>query len=89
MARRHLVGKLAGELGFTYQAWDSRTAYSPGLINEVRAQRSGAARANLSWSLDKNQSIQLEGRIVRNRENISIFQYNDRQLQLSWQWQGS
>jgi hypothetical protein len=89
MARRHLVGKLAGELGFTYQAWDSRTAYSPGLINEVRAQRSGASRANLSWSLDKNQSIQLEGRIVRNRENISIFQYNDRQLQLSWQWQGS
>jgi hypothetical protein len=25
---------------------------------------------------------------VRNRENISIFEYNNRQLQLSWQWQG-
>jgi hypothetical protein len=88
MVRRHLVGKLAGELGFTQQAWDSRTSYSPGLIDEVRAQRSSVVRANLAWSLDKNQSIQLEGRLVRNRENISIFQYNDRQLQLSWQWQG-
>ncbi|GAB3460203.1 hypothetical protein GCM10027321_19390 [Massilia terrae] len=87
--RQHLVGPLGGELGFTRQDWNSSSAYAPGVIEEVRAQRTRVLRGNLTWLLDKHQSIQLEGRIVRNRENISIFQYNDRQLQLSWQWQGS
>ena len=42
---------------------------------------------NLSYALDKRHALVLEARAVRNRENISIFQYNNRQLQLSWQWQ--
>lgn len=87
--RQHLAGPLGGELGYTRQAWNSSAAYAPGVIEQVRAQRTSVVRGNLTWVLDKNQSIQLEGRVVRNRENISIFQYNDRQLQLTWQWQGS
>lgn len=87
--RQHLAGPLGGELGYTRQAWNSSASYAPGVIDEVRAQRTRVIRGNLTWLLDRHQSIQLEGRMVRNRENISIFQYNDRQLQLSWQWQGS
>lgn len=88
LVRRRLGARFAGELSLTQQTWNSASAYSPGLIEEVRAQRTSVVRANLIYTLDKNQSIQLEGRVVRNRENISIFQYNSRQLQLSWQWQG-
>jgi hypothetical protein len=86
--RRRLGERVSGELGFTRQTWDSKLPYSPGLIEEVRAQRSNVLRASLSYSLSKNQLIQLEGRVVHNRENISIFAYQDRQLQLSWQWLG-
>lgn len=86
--RQRLAGSVAAELALNRQQWDSGAAYVPGLIEEVRAQRSRSARAALIYTLDKHQSIQLEARVVRNRENISIFQYNNRQLQLSWQWQG-
>jgi hypothetical protein len=88
LVRRRLAGPLTGELAYTHQTWDSKLPYSPGLIEQVRAQSTGVARASLSWALSRNQSLQLEARQVRNRENISIFQYNNRQLQLSWQWQG-
>lgn len=52
----------------------------------MRAQRTQVARASLTYRIGKRQSVVLEARAVRNRENISIFQYNNRQLQLSWQW---
>ncbi|WP_229260660.1 tetratricopeptide repeat protein [Duganella alba] len=86
--RRRLSDSLNGELAYTRQTWNSSSAYSPGFINEVRAQTTQVLRATLTYPLSQTQSIQLEARQVRNRENISIFQYNDRQLQLSWQWQG-
>jgi hypothetical protein len=44
-------------------------------------------RGTLTYRIDKQHSLQLEARAVRNRENIEIFQYNNRQLQLSWVWQ--
>jgi hypothetical protein len=87
LLRRPVAGPVDGELGYTLQTWRSTTAYSPGLIDIVRHQSTQVLRANLSWPFSKNQSLQLEGRVVRNRENISIFQYNNRQLQLSWQSQ--
>jgi hypothetical protein len=34
-----------------------------------------------------HHALQLEWRRVKNNENISLFQYNSRLLQLSWQWQ--
>jgi hypothetical protein len=86
--RRRLVERASAEVGFVHQAWTGKEAYSPGLIDAVRAQATDIGRAGFTYALGKNQSLQLEGRIVRNHENISIFQYNDRQLQLSWQWQG-
>lgn len=86
---RHSVwGELGGELSYTYQTWNSAQAYAPGLINQVRNQATHVLRGTLTWPLRKNQSLQLEARAVRNREAISIFQYNNRMLQLSWNVQG-
>lgn len=85
--RRRLGERASAELGTTWQRWDGKLPYSPGLINQVREQETGMVRANLGYALSRNQSLQLEARVVRNRENISIFQYNNRVLQLSWQWQ--
>jgi tetratricopeptide (TPR) repeat protein len=85
--RRALIGPLTGELNYTRQTWNSTTAYSPGLIDVIRSQSTQVLRGTLIWPFAKNQSLQLEGRAIRNHENISIFQYNNKQLQLSWQWQ--
>lgn len=88
LVRRRLSEQAGIELGYVHQDWNGKQPYSPGLIDRVRAQSTDMARAAVTYALGKNQSLQLEGRAVHNRENISIFQYNDRQLQLSWQWQG-
>jgi len=85
---RHQFGETAGELAYTRQNWRGSSFYSPGFINTVRDQTTQVLRATMTWPLTRTQSVQLEGRAVHNRENISIFQYNDRQLQLSWVWQG-
>ena len=88
LARRALPAGFTGELGYTRQSWDSAQPYAPEfLLDAVRAQRSAIVRAALSYQLVKGQTLQLEARGVQNRENIPIFQYNDRVLQLSWQWQ--
>ncbi|WP_075793179.1 tetratricopeptide repeat protein [Massilia putida] len=86
--RRALSTRLSGELAYTAQSWHGDQPYSPGLINAVRRQLTQSLRVSLSYRLDEHQSLQLEARAVRNRENISIFEYNNHQLQLSWQWQG-
>jgi hypothetical protein len=76
-----------GELAYTRQTWNSAQAYSPGLIDQVRSQATQVLRATLIYPVGRRESVQLEARVVRDRENISVFQYNNRQLQLSWQWQ--
>jgi hypothetical protein len=88
LLRQRVGERLTGELGFVQQDWSSALPYAPGIIEELRAQRTSTVRASLIYAINKVQSVQLEARSVHNRENISIFQYNDRQLQLSWQWQG-
>lgn len=88
LLRRRLARALSGELGYTRHDWNSKLPYSPGLIDQRRAQATQVLHASLGYMAGKNQLLQLEVRVVRNRENISIFQYNNRQLQLSWQWQG-
>lgn len=87
LGRQNLPYGMTGELAYTRQHWDSASAYSPGTIEQTRAQATQILRGNLSYPLNKYHSLQLEVRAVRNRENISIFQYNNRQVQLSWQWQ--
>jgi hypothetical protein len=86
--RRRLGERASAEVGYVHQDWHGKEAYSPGLIDAIRKQSTDIGRAGFTVALGKNQALQLEGRIVRNHENISIFQYTDRQLQLSWQWQG-
>lgn len=86
--RKPLGWKFSGELAWTRQQWNSAAPYSPELlIDQVRAQRTQVLRAVLSYQAGKDHTLVLEGRALRNRENISIFQYDNRQLQLSWQWQ--
>lgn len=86
--RHTLLGELNGELAFNHQSWHGSSFYSPGFIDQVRRQATQVLRATLTYPLSRSQSLLLEARQIRNQENISIFQYNDRQLQLSWQWQG-
>lgn len=87
-SRTAIGGPLSAEFGYSHQAWNSQSVYAPDLIDVVRRQRVRVARAGLSYALDRNNSLVLEARVVHNNENISIFQYNNRVLQLAWQWNG-
>jgi hypothetical protein len=87
-ARTTLGSKLQGELDWNYQHWRGAADYSPGLIDITRNQNTNALRSTLIYPLSASQAVHLEWRWVRNRENISIFQYDSRQLQLSWRWYG-
>jgi tetratricopeptide (TPR) repeat protein len=84
--RQLLPGNGTGELGYTRQTWRSASAYAAGLIDQTRRQTAQTLRATYTHPLSKNQNLVLEARRVHNQENISIFQYDDSQLQLSWQW---
>jgi hypothetical protein len=86
--RTPLWDQTSAEFGYSHQRWRGSSDYSPGFIDVTRKQDTQMLRATITYPLTTTQSLQLEARQVRNRENISIFQYNDRQLQLSWQWQG-
>lgn len=86
--RKALSEKLTAEAAWTRQTWQSESAYLPGLLDQVRDQSTSVLRGTLIYGLRKNLSLQLDARVVRNHENIAIFQYNNRQLQLSLQWQG-
>jgi len=77
---------LFAEAGLAHQRWQGSQDYSPGLIDVVRHQMTTNARAAVQWYFMPNVSLQLEGRVVRNRENISLFEYNSRALQLSLRW---
>jgi hypothetical protein len=82
---RHRINSLfQAELDLSRQTWQGQSVYSAPLIDLVRHQDTRAARATLVYLLDERQSIQLEARHVRNKENISLFQYNNSVLQLSW-----
>lgn len=87
LLRRHLGHGINTELGYSRQAWNSSRVYSPDVIEQVREQTTQVLRASVSYAINKRHALVLEARAVRNRENISIFQYTNRQLQLSWQWQ--
>lgn len=84
--RRQLADAVQGELELTGQRWDGRAVYSPTLIDTVRRQTNVGLRAALIYQLRPDHALQLEWRGVRNRESISIFEYDSRQIQLSWRW---
>ncbi len=76
------------DLRVQYQDWRSQLVYSQGLIDIVRMQRTMGTRAALSYAITPTQTLMLEWRTTENRENISIFQYKNQQVQLNWQWHG-
>ena len=87
LVRRNLTDLLTGELNYNRHGWDSTQIFAPDVIEQIRNQTTHSLRGVLQYSIAKNQTVHLEARLVRNRENISIFQYNNHQLQFGWQWQ--
>ncbi|MDD5175821.1 MAG: tetratricopeptide repeat protein [Sterolibacterium sp.] len=87
--RTSLSENVFGELGWSRQFWQSKTPYSPGIIDQTRHQQIQILRSALGYQFTPQQSLILELRAVRNDENISIFKYNDDQIKISWKWQQS
>ncbi len=81
-----VVGDVFGELGWNRLTWRSESAYSPGLIDQARYQITDVFRAALIIPVAAHQAVSIELRQVRDRENISIFQYDDRQVLVNWLW---
>jgi hypothetical protein len=86
-ARTRLWDKVEGELDLSSQHWRGEQAYAPGVIELHRRQDNRQLRLVLSRPLTPRSSVQLEWRAIQNRENISLFEYDNRILQLSWRWQ--
>ena len=84
--RKTLGERLIGELSWTRQNWLGEEAYSPGLIDVKRDQRTTLWRAAIVRLLDARQNLVLEYKYLDNRENISIFRYKSRQILLGWQY---
>lgn len=88
-ARTAITSNLSMEAATSWQYWNGQGDYSPGLIDQIRRERTQNYRAGLILRTGNSQSWKLEVREVRNDENIAIFQYNSHQLQLSWQWENN
>lgn len=76
-----------GELEWQAQDWRGSQNYFPGLIDVRRNQKTTVFRAAAVFALGAEHAAVLEFRNARNQENISLFDYRARTLQLSWQWQ--
>lgn len=86
--RTKLSDQVFAEMDWTYQHWKSDKIYSPGLINQARNQHTHSIRAALNFPINQNQSLQLEVRKIKNRENISLFEFDSNVFQANWMWQG-
>lgn len=86
IGRMRLAGDIFGELSWNHQSWEGQQAYSPGLIDQRRYQETQLLRVAVIFHIAPRQTVHVELRDVRNRENISLFEYAGRQLQLGWQW---
>ena len=78
-----------GELGWQSQRWMAEQDYFPGLMDVRRLQRTQILRAAATFPLRDEQALVLEFKNIQNIENISLFGYRNRVLQLTWQWQPS
>jgi tetratricopeptide (TPR) repeat protein len=81
-----VTSRLGVEAGLSHQMWRSDAIYSPNLIDTRRRQDTTTVRAAGQWQLQPHYNLVLEWRGTFNRENISLFQYNSRALQLSLRW---
>ncbi|WP_338845954.1 tetratricopeptide repeat protein [Massilia sp. W12] len=85
--REKVHENLSAELSWSRQTWRGSSPYSQEIFGDlVRQQSMQTLRMAMVWQQNDKQSWQMEWRAVRNRENISVFQYNNQQLQLSWHW---
>ncbi|MCW2313987.1 tetratricopeptide repeat protein [Rhodoferax antarcticus] len=84
--RTKLAGDVIAELSWSHQSWAGRQAYSPGLIDQHRQQKTQLLRAAVIFPLAPRHALHVEFRNVQNRENISLFEYHARMLQVSWEW---
>jgi len=78
--------KISAEAAYQSQRWVGSSIYSPGLINLVRSQRNDSFRLAVNYQISNEHSATIEYREVKNRENISLFEFNSKQIMLSWQW---
>ena len=85
--RMNLGKGVTAELGWQLQNWAGSRDYFPGLLDTPRLQRTRTFRASTTFPLSAEHALVLEFRDTRNHENISIFDYRNRTVQLNWQWQ--
>lgn len=85
--RMGLSPQWAATLGWQVQRWQGATAYLPGLIDVARQQQTQVLRTSAELQLSRAQSLVLAWQITQNDENVSVFAYRNRSLQLLWQWQ--
>ncbi len=86
-ARMSFGDGVLGEIEWQAQRWRGNQNYFPGLIDARRIQNTTIFRAAAVFPLSAEHAAVLEFRTTRNQENISLFDYGARSLQLSWQWQ--
>jgi hypothetical protein len=86
--QHRLARNVLAEFDLSRQLWRGTSPYSLPLIAAVRRQDTRVARATLIVAMSDNSALHVEARRVLNRENISIFQYENTVLQLSWHWNG-
>ncbi len=82
-------GILPGELAWTRLTWQGSSVYSPGLIDVIRRENTSVWRGTLVIPVDDRQSIDIDWRDIHNVDNLSIFKYDSRLLQISWKWRKS
>lgn len=76
--------RLFAKLGWDSQSWRSASAYSPGFIEESRRQILSTLVAAIVWPQTRMDLWTLEARRQRNHENIQIFEYDAKTIQLSY-----
>lgn len=81
-----ITNTVFGELGWNRQTWRGESVYSPGLIDQVRNQTTDILRAGLIFPVTAQQTVHIDLRQVWNRENVTVFEYDNQQLLVSWQW---
>jgi len=85
--RMGLADRVVGEAGWKLQRWHGERNYFPGLIELPRLQQTQVLRAAAVFQLSAQQALVLEFKETKNYENISVFDYRSRAVQLFWQWQ--
>jgi len=76
--------RLFAKLSWDAQSWRSVNPYSPGFIEESRQQFLSTTTAAIVWPQTRTDLWSLEARRQRNHENIQIFEYEAKTIQLSY-----